>query len=217
MTNRFDLERTSVDGHNQVPLGLENCYRCKPIQGSNPCPSAPRPFTTARGSPPVRASRSTRALTGSNRHLKREGRGYSPIMSEVKPPPMWMVRLNVAMLRRGLKIGSQYLLSVRGRKSGEVRSTPISIATIDGSRYIVAAFSEAAWVQNVRASGSCTLGRGRNVEQVRLVELPVEERGPVLRAFLQQVKGGVRFFGSADPDFVVAGADRYPVFRLDSN
>jgi len=73
-------------------------------------------------------------------------------MSEVKPPPMWMVRLNVAMLRRGLRIGSQHLLSVRGWKSGEVRSTPISIATIDGSRYIVAAFSEAAWVQNVRAA-----------------------------------------------------------------
>jgi hypothetical protein len=138
-------------------------------------------------------------------------------MSEVKPPPLWMVRLNVAILRRGLKIGSQYLLSVRGRTSGKMRSTPVSIATIDGSRYIVAALSEAAWVQNVRAAGSGTLGRGRSAEHVRLVELPVEERGPVLRGFLQQVKGGVRFFGSADPDVVVATADRYPVFRLDSN
>src|SRR5450759_958909 len=156
-------------------------------------------------------------LTGWNRRLRRKGPAYSPIMSEVKPPPMWMVRLNVAMLRRGLRIGSQHLLSVRGRKSGEVRSTPISIATIDGSRYMVAAFSKAAWVQNVRAAGAGTLGRGRNVEQVRLVELPVEERGPVLRGFLRQVRGGVRFFGSADPDVVVAAADRYPVFRLDSN
>jgi hypothetical protein len=82
---------------------------------------------------------------------------------------------------------------------------------------MVAAFSEAAWVQNVRAAGAGTLGRGRNVEQVRLVELPVEERGPILRGFLRQVRGGVRFFGSADPDVVVAAADRYPVFRLDSN
>jgi hypothetical protein len=138
-------------------------------------------------------------------------------LSDVKPPPMWIVRLNVAMLRRGLRIGSQHLLSVRGRKSGQVRSTPISIATIDGSRYIVAAFSEAAWVRNVRVSGSGTIGRGRNVERVRLVELPVAERGPVLRAFLQQVRGGVRFFGSGDPDVVVAAADRYPVFRLDPN
>ena len=97
-----------------------------------------------------------------------------------------------------------------------MRSTPVSIATIDGSRYIVAAFSQAAWVQNVRVRGMATLRRGRNFEQVRLVELPVEKRGPVLRGFLQQVRGGVRFFGSADPEVVVAAADRYPVFRLDS-
>lgn len=106
-------------------------------------------------------------------------------------------------------------LSVCARKSGEVRGTPVSIVTIDGNRYIVAAFSGAAWVHNVRASGSGTVGRGRNVERVRLVELPIEERGPVLRAFLQQVRGGVRFFGAGDPDVVAAGADRYPVFRLD--
>ena len=127
-----------------------------------------------------------------------------------------MVRLNVAMLRRGLKIGSQSLLSVRGRRSGELRRTPVSIATLDGTRYIVAAFSDAAWVKNVRAAGSGTLGRGRSIEEVRLIELPVGERGPVLRAFLQQVRGGVRFFGSADPDALVAAADRYPVFRVEA-
>ena len=130
---------------------------------------------------------------------------------------MWVVRLNVALLRRGVRIGSQHLLSVRGRKSGELRSTPVSIATIDGSRYIVAAFADAAWVHNVRAAREGTLSRGRDREHVRLVELPVEERAPVLRAFLTQVRGGVRFFGSADADVVVAGADRYPVFRLDPN
>lgn len=128
-----------------------------------------------------------------------------------------MVRLNVAVLRRGLKIGSQYLLSARGRKSGQLRSTPVSIAMVGGTRYIVAAFADAAWVQNVRAAGSASLRRGRIVEDIRLIELPVRDRGPILRAFLQQVRGGVRFFGSADPDVVVAAADRYPVFRLDSN
>jgi hypothetical protein len=69
----------------------------------------------------------------------------------------------------------------------------------------------------VRAAGAGTLARGRSAEQVRLVELPVGERGPILRAFLQQVQGGVRFFASADPEAVVAAADRYPVFRLTSN
>jgi deazaflavin-dependent oxidoreductase (nitroreductase family) len=138
-------------------------------------------------------------------------------MTVVKPPPPWMVRLNVAMLRGGLKIGSQHLLSVRGRKSGKLRSTPVSIATLDGSRYIVAAFADAAWVANVRAAGSATLARGRSVEAIQLTELPTDERGPILRAFLQQVRGGARFFGSADADAVVAAPDRYPVFRLVSS
>jgi deazaflavin-dependent oxidoreductase (nitroreductase family) len=127
-----------------------------------------------------------------------------------------MVRLNTSMLRRGLRVGSQHLLSVRGRKTGELRSTPVSIATVDGSRYIVAAFADAAWVKNVRAAGVGILARGRTSEDIRLTELPVEERGPVLRGFLQQVPGGVRFFGSEDLDEVVAAADRYPVFRVDA-
>jgi deazaflavin-dependent oxidoreductase (nitroreductase family) len=134
---------------------------------------------------------------------------------DVKPPPSWMVRMNTAMLRSGLKIGSQHLLSVRGRKTGELRSTPVSITMVDGACYIVAAFADAAWVKNVRAAGSGSLSRGWTSEEVRLIELPVDERGPVLRGFLRQVRGGVRFFGSEDPDEVAAAADRYPVFRVD--
>jgi deazaflavin-dependent oxidoreductase (nitroreductase family) len=136
-------------------------------------------------------------------------------LREAKPPPSWMVRINSAMLRRGLKVGSQHLLSVRGRKTGELRSTPVSVATVGGARYIVAAFADAAWVRNVRAAETGRLARGGRTEDVHLTELPVEERGPILRAFLEQVRGGVRFFGSSDPDEVVAAADRYPVFRID--
>jgi deazaflavin-dependent oxidoreductase (nitroreductase family) len=131
------------------------------------------------------------------------------------PPPGWMVRLNVAILRRGLKVGSQHLLTVRGRNSGAPRSTPVSIVTVDGERYIVSAFAEADWVKNVRAAGAGDLSRGRRTETVRLVELAEPEREPILRAFLQQVPGGVRFFESSDPDAVAASASRYPVFRVE--
>jgi deazaflavin-dependent oxidoreductase (nitroreductase family) len=132
-----------------------------------------------------------------------------------QPPPAWLVRLNVALLRRGLKVGSQHLLSVRGRTSGVERVTPVSLVTVEGTRYIVAAFADADWVKNVRAAGAGSLSRGRARETVRLVELPEAERGRVLRAFLGQVRGGVRFFDSANPDEVVAAAGRYPVFRVD--
>jgi deazaflavin-dependent oxidoreductase (nitroreductase family) len=130
------------------------------------------------------------------------------------PPPGWMVRMNVALLRRGLKIGSQYLLTVPGRKSGAPRSTPISLVTVGAEWYIVSAFSEADWVKNVRAAGGGAVSRGKHTEAVKLVELPERERAPILRAFLQQVPGGVRFFESPEPDAVVASASRYPVFRV---
>ena len=125
-----------------------------------------------------------------------------------------MVGLNIALLRRGLRIGSQYLLTVPGRKSGKPRSTPISIATIDEKRYIVAAFPDAAWVGNVRAAGSGSLARGGQTERVTLSEVAVEDRGPVLRCFIQQVRGGRRFFGAQTPDEIVAAAERYPVFLV---
>ena len=110
-----------------------------------------------------------------------------------------MVRLNTAVLRRGLTIGSQYLLTVPGRNTGEPRSTPVSIAVVDGERYIVAAFADAGWVANVRAAGRGMLMRGHKTEEIVLSEVPVEERGPILRAFLQQVRGGTRFLRSSDP------------------
>jgi deazaflavin-dependent oxidoreductase (nitroreductase family) len=125
-----------------------------------------------------------------------------------------MVRLNIAMLRRGLRIGSQYLLTVPGRKSGQPRSTPISVATVDGTRYIVAAFGDANWVGNVRAAGRGTLTRAGKTEDISLAEVPVADRGPVIRAFLEQVRGGTRFFGPQTADQIVAGADLYPVFRV---
>jgi deazaflavin-dependent oxidoreductase (nitroreductase family) len=125
-----------------------------------------------------------------------------------------MVNVNRAFLRRGLKVGSQYLLTVPGRISGEPRSTPISVVTLDAERYIVSAFADAAWVGNVRAAGAGTLSRGGKAEAVGLVELPGPDREPVLRAFLVQVPGGRRFFESPEPDAVAASADRYPVFRV---
>ena len=118
------------------------------------------------------------------------------------------------MLRRGLAIGSQHLLTVQGRRSGQPRRTPVSIVTLDGARYIVAALDHAAWVGNVRESRSGSLTRAGRTENVVLAELPTAERGPIIRAFLSQVRGGVRFFGSQTADEIVARADRYPVFKV---
>jgi deazaflavin-dependent oxidoreductase (nitroreductase family) len=132
-----------------------------------------------------------------------------------RQPPRWLVRLNIVMLRLGVPVGSQRVLSVVGRKSGLLRHTPVSLVTIGDRRYIVAAVSGVDWVKNARAAGVGLLRRGKRREEVRLVELPVDQRPPVLREFLRQVPGGVKFFGvSSDPEVLAASAAEYPVFRL---
>jgi deazaflavin-dependent oxidoreductase (nitroreductase family) len=136
--------------------------------------------------------------------------------SDPKPPPRWLTRLNVALLRLGMPIGSQHLLSVPGRKTGKLRSTPVSLLTLGGRRYIVAGLGEVDWVKNARAAGWVFLTRGRRQERARLIELPAEERVPVLREFPRQVPGGTRFFGlPPDPEAFAAAAPRCPVFRVE--
>jgi hypothetical protein len=51
--------------------------------------------------------------------------------------PWWLgpaSRLNVLALRLGLRIGTQHILTVPGRKTGRPRSTPVSLVTLDGER-----------------------------------------------------------------------------------
>ena len=138
--------------------------------------------------------------------------------------PRWLgpaSRLNLLLLRLGVPIGTQHILLVPERKTGLTRSTPASVVTVDGVRYIVGS-EGLSWVKNARASTWADLSRRRRHERVNLTELPPSERGPVLRAFWHQVRGGRRFiaqlFGlarDATADDFDAAAPRCPVFRID--
>lgn len=145
-------------------------------------------------------------------------------MAHAKPLPWWSrpaSRLNTWLLRLGLRIGTQHVLSVPGRKTGRMRSTPVSLVTLENARYVVSG-EGLAWVANARAAGWGELLRAGRRERIRLTELPVDERRRVLRAFWHQVPHGrpfiARFFGlpaDAGPDDFEAAAPRCPVFRLD--
>lgn len=136
--------------------------------------------------------------------------------------PGWLKFANrciILLNRLGVGFGTWYILSVAGRKSGKMRSTPVSVLHINGQRYVVTG-SETQWVKNARKVGRGIIARGRKQEPVLLVELPVEERGPILREFPRQVPHGVQFFERllnmpGDPDALAAAAPRCPVFRLD--
>lgn len=98
--------------------------------------------------------------------------------------------LATTMARVGLKIGQIQLLTVRGRKSGELRTTPIAVVEQQGKRYLVAAYGVVNWVRNLRAAGEATLTLGRQKEAIRTIELSPEEAAPILKNTL----GGGGFF-----------------------
>ena len=137
--------------------------------------------------------------------------------------PGWLKPVNrmvMALNRLGLAVGTQHILSIPGRKSGKLWSTPVSLLTVGGQRYICTV-SETDWVKNARAAGWGYLARGRKRERVALIELPVEQRGRVLREFPIQVPHGVQFFQMTlglppDPEAFAAAAPQCPVFRVDS-
>lgn len=109
-------------------------------------------------------------------------------------------------------------LEVMGRRSGRTISFPLAMVVLDGERYLVSMLgTNAAWVRNVRAAeGRARLRHGRT-EQVRLEELAVEKRAPVLKAYLR-IAPGARPHIPVDKDAPLeefrAIAAQFPVFRV---
>lgn len=143
-------------------------------------------------------------------------------MSTRSPLPKWLKaanRLIIALNYLGIGFGTWSILSIPGRKTGKMRRTPVSVLHVNGQRYAVTGF-ETQWVKNARQVGWGTLRRGWKQERVAVVELPVEERGPILREFPRQVPHGVAYFEKllnlpGDPEAFASAAPRCPVFRFD--
>jgi len=83
-----------------------------------------------------------------------------------------------------------YLVTVRGRKSGQPRTIPLAIIERNGKRYVGSVYGIVDWVRNLRAAGEAILTRGRRSETVNVRELPQGEAALVLR---EDVKGGNPF------------------------
>lgn len=126
--------------------------------------------------------------------------------------------LTTRMAVRGRGPKYLYLLTVRGRKSGEPRSTPVDVMEIDGRRYLVAPYGPVAWVKNARAAGEVQLTRGKT-ETFSVREVGSEEAVPVLRKYLQLIKVVRPYFDvkpdSPDEDFARIAPDK-PVFEITS-
>jgi deazaflavin-dependent oxidoreductase (nitroreductase family) len=133
-------------------------------------------------------------------------------------PGRRLVNLVVRPLARlGLTGPRTHLLTVRGRTTGRLWSTPISLIEWEGERYAVAPYGERNWVKNARAAGNVQLRRGRRRERLAVDELRPEQAVPVLREYYRRSRVTHSFFevdgASPDADWL-AEAPRHPVFRL---
>src|ERR1700719_3359584 len=126
----------------------------------------------------------------------------------------------VALLTRlGISVWGSRQLRVRGRKSGEWRTTPVNLLTVDGTRYLVAPRGQAQWVRNLRAAGQGELRVGRRTEGFTATEMADADKPPVLRAYLRKWGWEVgRFFEGVKADATeeqIRGiAPGFPVFRI---
>ena len=123
------------------------------------------------------------------------------------------------LTRLGISVWGSRVLAVRGRSSGEWRTTPVNLLVVDGVRYLVAPRGVTQWVRNLRAAGGGELRVGRRVEAFRADELDDDAKPDVLREYLRRwaFEVGVFFDGvsaSSSNDELRRIAPGYPVFRI---
>src|SRR5271170_4996611 len=145
-------------------------------------------------------------------------------MSDHYRAPGWFTRnvfnrLVAFLTRRGISVLGSRVLAVKGRTSGQWRTTPVNLLTHDGRRYLVAPRGQAQWVRNLRAAGQGELRVGRRTEGFTATEMADADKPPVLRAYLRKWGWEVgRFFEGVTADATeeqIRGiAPGFPVFRI---
>jgi deazaflavin-dependent oxidoreductase (nitroreductase family) len=126
-------------------------------------------------------------------------------------------RLVRVLVHVGLGPRHTYLLTVRGRKSGQLHSAPVTLVEEQGLRWLVAPYGEVDWVRNARAAGEVTLSRGGRVETVAVFPVDPPEAAPVLKRYVTDVPITRPFFdatAASDLPAFAAEAARHPVFRV---
>jgi deazaflavin-dependent oxidoreductase (nitroreductase family) len=123
------------------------------------------------------------------------------------------------LTRMGLSVYGSRVLAVRGRKSGEWRTTPVNPLTLDGTRYLVAPRGNTQWVRNLRVTGEGELRLGHKAEPFTATEIADDDKPAILRAYLKRWKFevGVFFDGvdaKAPEEKLREIAPGYPIFRV---
>ncbi len=134
--------------------------------------------------------------------------------------------LTSALLRLGVSMGPNGLLTVRGRTSGQLRTAPVAVVELDGRRYVIGAYGDVQWTRNLRAAGEADFRLHGRTDHVTAREL---DRAAATAFFRETLPGFVAglpwvgrlfarvFFGIVGPELLNdpdrAAATR-PVFEL---
>ena len=136
---------------------------------------------------------------------------------EVTPAVKLINKMMEFFVRWGWGPKQTYLLTVPGRKSGKLYTTPVSLVEEEGQRWLVAPYGTVGWVRNAKAAGEVTLSKGGKSETLSITEMGPQESGPILKKYLAIETFPRPYFEAqfdAPVDDFIAEADRHPVFRL---
>lgn len=123
------------------------------------------------------------------------------------------------LTQRGISVYGAQVLAVRGRRSGEWRTTVVNPLEFRGGRYLVAPRGVTEWVRNIRVNGAAELRLGSRVQPIQVTELSEADKPELLRAYLRKWSWEVgQFFDGVGPNASDADIRRispnHPVFRI---
>jgi deazaflavin-dependent oxidoreductase (nitroreductase family) len=138
--------------------------------------------------------------------------------------PRWVTMFTPiarSLLAAGVPLGFNGLITIRGRKSGLPRTTPVAIIEIPGRRWVWSPWGDVHWVRNLRAAERATITVRRREEEVTATELDPTQRVEFFRDVLGPVARGIpfgvsfiRIVDGVDLDHPVEEAEGRAVFEL---
>lgn len=135
-----------------------------------------------------------------------------PVVARVLNP------LVAGLAKLGLSLMGAHVLATKGRTSGEWRTTPVNPMDYNGARYLVAPRGNTHWARNLLQHPHARLRAGRKIETIDVELVPVEERAPLIRAYLDRWAAQTASHFGVRKDISVEElaeiADRHPVFRI---
>ncbi len=130
------------------------------------------------------------------------------------------------LLRLGMPMGPNTLLTVRGRTSGQPRTVPVAVTEAEGRRFVIGAYGDVHWVRNLRAAGGGEIVLDGHPTKISAVELDTAQAeqfyrdivGPYLARVPRILQVLVRpVFRRVAPDILTdpsMAARKRPVFEL---